>query len=624
MLPKVRFGSLRSTLAASKTHVAEENTSACFTAPRARFGSLKDTLRRKTEAASSPSSSTETPKNLSSAVVHEEPIAKVIGSLFLGNKLGGVDCARIARGARTSEAKDIAALASVGANGNCPKNYARDLMKQLLKDCPAAALYWYPVRVWNPALQNTETVDMPFLLPHRQLAAMGSALDSKLVQTGMAPEMRAVFQAACFKLGLDPAATVSLGLHGDGVPFTKKDSIELLSFNFLGEPMGDRIPFSGISKMYTCKCGCLGKHTWDDILNVFVWSLRALLIGHHPTVGPGGEPLKDSHLAMDAGKPLRCPPAILCQVRADWPFLKTLFSIPTWQNKEICWRCGADKDVNTYKDGSGNARWRRLRKTAVQLLEELRQKGIVLSPLFSAPGFEVFMIILDWLHIVDLGIAQDLIGNLFAELIRSCLPGPTKAVRLKCLWTKLRAFYKESHTECRLDNLTEEMFQSPGKSPKLKAKGGETRQLIPFAAVLSAEIAEQESNQRWHTIAAIFDRLLSCCKHAASTPFKANELEQSCRELCILWSVLENEAASEGSLMWVKKPKVHLFQELCEYQIHTLGSPEFFWTYRDESWCGHMSTAAKRRGGQKFASTVPERLLNRFRAMQTPGQEIKL
>lgn len=626
MLPKTRFGMLRKVMAAAKKNSASESAPASsdkIPAIKLPLGTFRETLKT-TKSVSFSSASAAPSSSSSNAGVPQEPVSKVIGEMFLGNKLSAVDCARLARGARTSEAKGVSEMAAIGANGCHPKNFARDLMHQLLKDCPAANLFWYSVRVWNPAQQITETVKLPFLLPHRQLAAMGAAVDSKLLQTGMSPEMRKVFSAACAKLGLNPSTTISLGLHGDGVPFTKKDSIELLSYNFLGEPMGDRIPFAGISKMYICKCGCLGKHTWDDILEVFVWSLRALLVGTHPSVGPRNEPLADRYLANDAGKPLGCPQAILCQVRADWPFLKTLFSIPTWQNNAICWRCGADKNTNSYKDSSGNANWRRLRKGAAELFEELKEKVASLSPLFSAPGFEVAMIILDWLHIVDLGIAQDLIGNLFAELIRKCLPGNNKGERLKCLWTKLRTFYKESKTPCRLDNLTEEMFQRSGKSPKLKAKGGETRQLIPFAAVLSAEIAGQENTPHWRAVAAIFDRLLDCCKQAAKTPFEPEALSKSCRELCILWSVLEQEATAEGKVAWVKKPKVHLFQELCEYQVHSLGSPEFFWTYRDESWCGHMSTAAKRRGGQKFASTVPERLLNRFRAMQKPGQQIKL
>ena len=586
--------------------------------PKVRFGSLRANLSRsRVDSSNAATSSAELRQG------NQESAAKVIADMFLFNKLSGPDCARLARGALNSRAVGVERLAAVGGSGAHPRNFARDFMRQLLKDVLAPELFWYPVRVWDPVGQKPCIVQMPFLLPHRMLSAMGTSLQSKLLQPQMSPELRRIFQTTCGKLNLDPASTICLGLHGDGVPFSKKDSIELLSYNFLGDPMGDRVPFTGVSKMYTCKCGCLGKHTFDDILEVLVWSLRALVVRCNPSVGPKGEVLLTSLQGL-AGQPLLCPAAILCQVRGDWPFLKTLFSIPTWANHAICWQCYADKDEKTYKDGSINAGWRSARKQWHEFFDELREKGLSPSPLFSAPGFELRMLVLDWLHIVDLGIAQDLIGSLFAELIRGGLDGANKAERLKVLWVKLLEFYKSAKVSCKLDNLTQEMFQRDGKSPKLKVKGGETRQLIPFAALISREIADKSGSQYWVTIAEVMDRLLSCCKHISAQPFVPAALAQCSRELCVLWSCLEERAESAGSLLWRKKPKVHLFQELCEYQVNSFGTPELFWTYRDESWCGHMSSAAKRRGGQKHASTVPERLLNRFRAMQKDGQECKL
>ena len=598
--------------------------------PKPLLGSLRRVLSESSKSRNAAPLTSGTSSSSSSAAIQIDPppaphpvkrghagsetVTDVIEEMFLLNKLGGPDVARLARGARRSEAKGVDKLAAVGTGGKHPKNYARDIMRLVLQGTTVPPLFWYPVRVWDPVEQRQEVTNMPFNLPHRMLSCMGSSLNDKYLAERMAPEYRSVFETACGKLGLDPSSTIPIGLHGDGVPFTKKDSVELLSYNFLGEPMGDRIPFSGISKMYCCKCGCLGRHTFDDMLEVFAWSLRALLCGVHPSIGPRNEPLVDAALLRDAGTPLQCPKAMLCQVRGDWPFLKQLFSVPVWNNFGICWLCFADKDENSYKDGRSNANWRGRRKTWHQFFQELRDKGLSPSPLFSAPGFELFMIVLDWLHIVDLGVAQDLTGSLFHEFIR--LPGQTKAQNLKVPWTRLREFYRAAKVACRLDNLTEEMIEKPGKSPKLRAKGGETRQLIPFAAELAEELALTTQSEHWRTVAAVFDRLFSCCKHIDAEQFNADALAKSSRELCILWTVLENEASNAGKLVWVKKPKVHLFQELCEYQACSLGTPEQFWTYRDESWCGHMSTAAKRRGGQKHASTVPERLLNRFRAMQ--------
>ncbi len=117
--------------------------------------------------------------------------------------------------------------------------------------------------------------------------------------------------------------------------------------------------------------------------------------------------------------------------------------------------------------------------------------------------------------------------------------------------------------------------------------------------------------------------MASLCKllHAsaqaiAARPFHAETLQANSKRMCVLWAALEREARTAGSeANWRMKPKVHLFQELCQYVSVTHGSPELFWCYKDESWCGIMAKSAKRRGGQKHASTVPERLLQRFRAL---------
>ena len=41
----------------------------------------------------------------------------------------------------------------------------------------------------------------------------------------------------------------------------------------------------------------------------------------------------------------------------------------------------------------------------------LRQNRISPSPLFSCPGMDLLDVALDWLHVVDLGVAQDLLGS---------------------------------------------------------------------------------------------------------------------------------------------------------------------------------------------------------------------
>ena len=457
-------------------------------------------------------------------------------------------------------------------------------------------------------------VSISFLLPHRVLASVGEMCGQLLLNKNRAPKIWSQFVKQCQKLGLDPGTAVPIGLHGDGVPFTKKHSLELISWNILGEGTGDRVPFTGVSKAFTCKCGCLGRCTWDSIMEVFSWSMRALLQGLHPTVGPKGEVLS-GEMATLAGVPM--PKGLLCQVRGDWPFLKQLFSVPAWNSFQICWMCLADfsEGPMDYREVDLRSAWRKNRMDTRQFLQFLHEQGIAPSPLFQSPGLLMEHVLLDWLHIVDLGVSQDIIGNFFHEVVLHGLPGNNKKERLQQLWLKIKAFYAENKSPSKLGELTLEMFEKSGKSPKLRCKGGECRHLVPFCASLGRELAHLGGH--WQTVSQLLDLLLQCAQYAATVPFSSESLATASRKLCILWKKLRDAAAAEGSMAWTMKPKLHLFQELCEYKAEEFGSPELFWTYADESFCGFMAKAAKRRGGQNFAATVPERLLNRYRAMRS-------
>ena len=546
----------------------------------------------------------------------EERLRDVTKGFFLENKLSARDIAKMSRGGLNSGAEDVGDLARSGARGRQPQNCARDLMRKFLKETDMPPLFWHNVQIWNADSHQPEQVEIPFLLPHQVLASVGDRWNLLGLNEATAPQIWNQFATQCGKLDLDPSCTVPLGLHGDGVPFTKKHSLELLSWNILGDATGDRVPFTGISKAYVCKCGCLGRHTWDSILEIFAWSMRAATMGVHPSLGPGGIELQGFSKSL-AGKTM--PKALLCQVRGDWPFLKALLSVPAWNNARICWQCTADKSggPSDYREVSLTAAWRQHRLGTRGFFRTLQQQNLSPSTLFGAPGLLMEHVVLDWLHIVDLGISQDLIGNLLHELVLNGLPGNNKQERLHVLWDKMKSFYVANKSPVRLGELTLEMFERSGKSPKLRAKGGETRHLVPFAASVAAEMARTKGSDHWKRVSHMFHLLLECAKHAASTPFVPEDLARDSRKMCVLWKTLVGEAESKGDFTaWKMKPKVHLFQELCEYKALAFGSPELFWTYQDESFCGFLAKAAKRRGGQNFAATVPQRLLDRYRALR--------
>ena len=65
-------------------------------------------------------------------------------------------------------------------------------------------------------------------------------------------------------------------------------------------------------------------------------------------------------------------------------------------------------------------------------------KGITLSPLFRTPGFTLLMVAIDVLHALDLGVTQDMLGNLLWESLDVLfMQGKNKAGKLNLLWLRI-------------------------------------------------------------------------------------------------------------------------------------------------------------------------------------------
>ena len=77
--------------------------------------------------------------------------------------------------------------------------------------------------------------------------------------------------------------------------------------------------------------------------------------------------------------------------------------------------------------------------------------------------------------------------------------------------------------------------------------------------------------------------------------------------------VLSKEASDDT--LWKMKPKMRMVQEMCEVQSELLGKPRKFWTYKDESFTGVVSSMAHSRGGSATASAIPLRVLDTHRAL---------
>lgn len=247
--------------------------------------------------------------------------------------------------------------------------------------------------------------------------------------------------------------------------------------------------------------------------------------------------------------------------------------------------------------------------------EEKLRAASKLSALFEAPGMSIKSFLIDWLHAVDLGVSQSVLGNLFSEVIE-LLEGSTRKDRVQSLWRRIKAWYAEAKPPSRLDALTPEMVKLPGKGPKLRSKAGECRYLLAFGAQLAAEFDDGSIHR--NTVNLLMRNLLDVSVCISMEPYDFQRAAKACHKVCALFTALEQVAiANNDILSWRAKPTLHMFQELIQFIGPEFGSPRHFWTYLDESWGGWLSRVATRRGGPKFAASCALNMINKYRAVVT-------
>ena len=237
---------------------------------------------------------------------------------------------------------------------------------------------------------------------------------------------------------------------------------------------------------------------------------------------------------------------------------------------------------------ASDAPWRSAPLSHWDLYQRWVKKGLTPSPLFSAPCVSSDTMVLDWLHIADLGVTCDFGGNLFS--MTSCnYPGGTHEERCTQLYHDICAFYKKEKVDSKLDMLTPTMIQAKGdKPPKLRAKAAEARYLVPFFVEHADKMLGDSELER--TVKEAARALASCYSCLSKDNFDPNTLRDASRRFSILTTALSKVATPPA---WRRKPKGHLFQEMNEVCCEV--RPSCTWTYRDEDFGGAIAALARRR-----------------------------
>ncbi len=354
----------------------------------------------------------------------------------------------------------------------------------------------------------------------------------------------------------------------------------------------------------------MGRHTPDAILEVLLWQFESTLLGLSPTKRHDSQPWRKSDAwRKNKARQKTGFTASVGQLRVDWVALKMIFSFGGWNALRT-----QPSGEAPYTDVSKSAVWRSLRLTSRGFIQEILNRGHALSPLLSLPGFILAYMVIDVLHAVDLGSAQDAAGAFLYELIRyhGFLDGNTVEQRANSLWKLINWLYKQLGPPNRLQTITVEMIckKKVGAKPKLRTKGAEMRHLVPCLVEIAKRSHDHVGSPHTKCILDLFSRLLDFYMSIGLDDYKPEVTEKCINEFCLIYKALASEAGS----CWFIKPKIHLMQEMA-LEVFLAGDPANYWTYKDEDYMGLISGMSTTRGGPRKPDTIPENVCIRIVAL---------
>ena len=227
-----------------------------------------------------------------------------------------------------------------GKGKSFAKNVARNLKRKIRKHDKWPDKYWFDARVHDRKADKEVTKKICILLIHEVLEVIWKyGCKDILLMTDNFDKLTKDHMA-WMKAQLGVEELWGFGLHGDGVPcnYDRTESVVVISLNLPGLTGRNgrlRIP------LVILPDGAISENTYDDIMEVFAWSMRHLLLGTRPEARHDSSPW---HPILDAKRSKLHGPlefrACLAQHRADWDWLTKCFHFPGHATKEgMCWMC---------------------------------------------------------------------------------------------------------------------------------------------------------------------------------------------------------------------------------------------------------------------------------------------
>ena len=292
-----------------------------------------------------------------------------------------------------------------------------------------------------------------------------------------------------------------------------------------------------------------------------------------------------------------CPKAVVTQLKGDWDYFACVLSLNRWKSLQPCFFCTAvPEEVCQPEECTllSNA----------DFFSRARTFGYQLAAILYLPTLDVMKCICpDWMHTVDLGVGQDVVGGLFYECVSKpgVFPGTTQEARMLELWECIQSFYKKNPPQSKLDvsasnwTIKKKLRASGSDVPSLKSKAAQCRGLQPLIPLLAGwlhELTDTEHSQAVLDLCLAFDGLRI---NVSSEEFDLEAAKAHLATFLEVYRKLQAEGAEEN--LWTMKPKCHLLYHLVHITCTHHGRAQHFWNYAEESIGGRYAQMARTRGG---------------------------
>ena len=219
---------------------------------------------------------------------------------------------------------------------------------------------------------------------------------------------------------------------------------------------------------------------------------------------------------------------------------------------------------------------------------------------------------LDLLHLVDLGVASHVYGNLLAALVNNMGMGRVKAlVELnKMIATEYQHLGIQSGNRLPRLNVSD-IFTDD--FPCLRhVKGRRIRKFAPVATKLAASLTTNAKGKHIHALCKCMEETYDFCdrKQFVWSAEAGQKFADKCEALLAHYSWLAKDSMKQGNCMFSIVQKHHLFAHYpsqCRYL-----APRGCWAYGGESFMSLMVAIASGSVKSTPAWMLPSKVLNKF------------